>query len=319
MSAPGVGEALPALLYQGCANAWECDEMGHLNVRFHVARAVQGLAALSAEMGMAQAFGAAANATIAPLDIHVRFLREARPGAPLKMRGGLLDTAETEASAYLELRHADGAPSSTFRVRLAHIEPRTRRAFPWSSASRRAFPGLACALPAHGAPRSIDLDHSPSDVDMARADALALPIIGRSIVQPHECDAFGLAHADAFITRVSDAVPWLLADWRVEGAQMAAAKDGVQRAPGGAAVEFRVLIKSWPRAGDHVLVRSAIAEVMEKANRIVHWLIDPVSGAPWARVEAIAISFDLITRKAYAPSPEMRAALAKRAIGALLR
>ena len=35
---------LPAPLYQGSVNTWECDEGGHLNVRFHLERAMAGLA-----------------------------------------------------------------------------------------------------------------------------------------------------------------------------------------------------------------------------------------------------------------------------------
>jgi len=53
---------------------------------------------------------------------------------------------------------------------------------------------------------------------------------------------------------------------------------------------------------------------MPKANRLVHWILDPVSGAAWASVEAIAISFDLITRKSYAAPEAMRQALQKIAI-----
>ena len=30
-------------VWRGGVNTWECDEMGHLNVRFYVARAMEGL------------------------------------------------------------------------------------------------------------------------------------------------------------------------------------------------------------------------------------------------------------------------------------
>lgn len=130
-----------------------------------------------------------------------------------------------------------------------------------------------------------------------------------------ECDAFGRLRFDHFIARVSDAVPWVLAAWRLRTAAAAAAADGQARQAGGAAVEFRIAPRRWPKAGDHIEVRSSITEVMPKANRLVHWLIDPVSGQGWASVEAVAISFDLITRKAYEAPPELRAALAELAIG----
>lgn len=309
-----MSDPLPALLYQGSANAWECDEMGHLNVRFHVERAMIGLAALAQNIAMPRAFQAQAGATLQPLDMHIRFLKEARPGAPLLMRGGVLESGETDALFYCELRRLDGAVSSTFRIRAAHVEPATLAPFPWSQASRAAMRALACQLPDHAAPRSIDLSKAPADFNLRRADALGAPVCARSVVTPDECDAFGRLRSEMFIARVSDAVPWVLDSWRRQVAAAAAASDGVARQPGGAAVEFRFLLRRWPRAGEHIEVRSAIAEVMAKANRLVHWLVDPVSGGAWASVEAIAIAFDLITRKSYAAPDELRAALQKQTI-----
>ncbi|HYD73663.1 MAG TPA: thioesterase, partial [Candidatus Binatia bacterium] len=70
---------LPAPLYQGSVNSWECDDGGHLNVRFHFERAMIGLAHFARALEMPRA---AAGATLAPLEAHIRFLKEARPGAP---------------------------------------------------------------------------------------------------------------------------------------------------------------------------------------------------------------------------------------------
>ncbi len=53
---------------------------------------------------------------------------------------------------------------------------------------------------------------------------------------------------------------------------------------------------------------------MPKANRLVHWILDPVTGAAWASVEAVAITFDLNTRKAFVAPDEMRDALKEIAI-----
>lgn len=34
-----------------------------------------------------------------------------------------------------------------------------------------------------------------------------------------------------------------------------------------------------------------------RVRRLVHWLLDPATGQPWGTAEAIAVSFDLETRK----------------------
>ena len=43
---------LPAPLYQGSVNTWECDDGGHLNVRFHLERAMIGLAHMADALDM---------------------------------------------------------------------------------------------------------------------------------------------------------------------------------------------------------------------------------------------------------------------------
>ncbi len=44
---------LPAPLYQGSVNTWECDDGGHLNIRFHLERAFTGLAHMARALRIA--------------------------------------------------------------------------------------------------------------------------------------------------------------------------------------------------------------------------------------------------------------------------
>jgi acyl-CoA thioester hydrolase len=104
-------------------------------------------------------------------------------------------------------------------------------------------------------------------------------------------------------------VPNLLAQWRKDAAE---ANGGA--VPAGAVVEARFVWRRFPRAGDLIEVRSGIAEIGEKTLRLVHWLCDPETGAAWASMEAVALTFDTTTRKAIAPPPEARARLAKQVI-----
>ena len=76
-------------VWRGSVATWECDAMGHLNVGFYVAKSMEGLAGLAAELGMPDAFAADARATLIVREQHIRFLREARPDAPLVMTGGV--------------------------------------------------------------------------------------------------------------------------------------------------------------------------------------------------------------------------------------
>jgi acyl-CoA thioester hydrolase len=168
---------------------------------------------------------------------------------------------------------------------------------------------LRCEAPAHGAPRSIDVARAGALATTARADALGAPIVGRGLVSPDQTDAFGRMRAEFFIGRVSDSVPNLMAQWRAE-----AVRETGLAAPGAAVLEYRLLPRAWPRAGDLIEVRSGVVDVTEKTQRLVHWLLDPISGEAWCTAEAVAVTFDLQTRKTIAPPPAHRAALMARAL-----
>ncbi|MDX2234101.1 MAG: hotdog domain-containing protein [Hyphomonadaceae bacterium] len=302
---------LPLELYRGSVNAWECDENRHMNVRFFAARAMEGLAFLAAAIDMPRAFQEKASSTLLVRDMHVRFHKEAHQGAALSMRGGVVALGETTMTVVQELAHADGKTAATFVSVLAHAHPHKQTPFPWSSRVRARAEGLMCALPAHAKPRSITTA-APTAPTVAEAEALGAPVVGRLMVTPDHCDAFGWMRMELFLGRVSDAVPNLLADWRAEVGRAAGIADANQT--GGAVLEYRLCPRRWPRAGDLLEVRSGVVEVAEKTNRLVHWLLDPVSGDAWCTAEAVAVTFDLTTRKTIVIPPAQRAALETRAV-----
>ncbi|MEZ5956808.1 MAG: thioesterase [Hyphomonadaceae bacterium] len=295
---------LPAPLYQGSVNQWECDDGGHLNIRFHFERAFVGLAHMARALELPRAFSESAGSTLIAHEVHARFIKEARPSAPLIMHGGVAYVGESDATLCLDMRHHDGAPGTAFTMKVRHVETRGLRSFPWSARSRAAAKQLKCKLPDHAKPRSIDSTKEPADASVKNAAALGIKRIGGAIVYPDQCDAHGRFRGEHFPGRISDSVPNLLAPWR-----QAAASDGVQ--PAGAVVEARLIIRKFPRAGELVEVHSGIVEIGEKTLRIVHWILDPESGAAWASMEAVALTFDVKTRKALTPSAEARDRVAK--------
>jgi acyl-CoA thioester hydrolase len=251
------------------------------------------------------AFAESAGSTLLAQEVHVRFIKEARPGAPLIMHGGVVDISETEATLCLDMRHHDGAPGTAFTFKVRHVETRGLRsatcaALALGERTKAAAKRLKCKLPEHAKPRSVDITKAPAEISLANASALGAKRIGGAIVYPDQCDALGRLRGEHFAGRISDSVPNLLAPWR-----RAATSEGVQ--PAGAVVESRVVFRRFPRAGELIEVHSGIAEIGEKTLRIVHWIIDPETGAPWASMEAVALTFDVHTRKALTPSAEARA------------
>lgn len=164
--------------------------------------------------------------------------------------------------------------------------------------------------PAQALPRSIDLGLDlGAQATVARADEFGLVCIHRGVITPAACDPFGRMHPSELIGRVSDGVPALLADLRK------LVKEGSPTQPkrmGGAVLENRLDYRSLPRMGDHVEIRSGLAEVTDRFQRMIHWMFDPVSGRLLAVSEAVAINLDLDARKVVPISEEARAVLATR-------
>lgn len=302
-------------VWQGIANQWDCDEMGHMNVRIYTEKALEGLVVLAHEIKMPYAFRAGASATLIPHDQHIRFLNEIHPGQPLSMQACVLEIGADEAVIYQDLRHADGRPAAAFRTRIKHAQAESGQPFAWSKRSLAALKALRGEPAQDTRPRSFDPDGPflPNDeISHAIAAASGARQIGLGAVAPQHLDVHGRMNSPRIIGRVSDSIPNLLQAWRRRLAELS----GSERV-GAAVLEYRLIYRFWPKAGDLIEVCSALGRVGGKTHNLVHWILDPASGKPWASAEAVAISFDLDTRKAIDPSPEMIEELKRLAPGSL--
>jgi acyl-CoA thioester hydrolase len=290
-------------------NTWDCDEMGHMNVRHYVVRAQEGLISLAAELGLPHAFSPHANATLLVKEHHIRFLREAHAGAPLTMLGGVIEMGETEARLLQLLIHpGSGELAATFQTTVVHATPREGQPFPWPRIARERADALKVEVPEKARARSLDLSPFTPTASLARADALKLSRIGLGGLLPTDCDVYGRMRAEQFIGRVSDGIGAFIHPFRdlvVEHAEHKPARMG------GAVLEYRIAYLAWPRIGDRIDVRSGLVRTDARTMRVAHWMLDPATGEPWGTSEAVAITFDLDARKVVPVSDAARAALAR--------
>ncbi|PIC01599.1 thioesterase family protein [Caulobacter sp. X] len=303
-------EGLPGVeIWRGGVNTWDCDEMGHMNVRHYVVRAQEGLIGLAAELGLPGAFSPHANATLLVKEHHIRFLREAHAGAPLTMLGGVIEMGETDARLLQLLIHpATGELAATFQTTVIHATPREGQPFPWPRIARERAEALMVEVPEKARARSIDLSPFAPTASLARADALKLPRIGLGGLLPTDCDVYGRMRAEQFIGRVSDGIGAFIHPFRdlvVEHAEHRPQRMG------GAVLEYRIAYLAWPRIGDRIDIRSGLVGTDARTMRVVHWMLDPATGEPWGTSEAVAITFDLDARKVVPVSDAARAALAR--------
>lgn len=303
-------EPLPGVeIWRGGVNTWDCDEMGHMNVRHYVVRAQEGLIGLAAELGLPGAFSPHANATLLVKEHHIRFLREAHAGAPLTMLGGVIEMGETDARLLQLLIHpATGELAATFQTTVIHATPREGQPFPWPRIARERAEALMVEVPEKARARSIDLSPFAPTASLARADALKLSRIGLGGLLPTDCDVYGRMRAEQFIGRVSDGIGAFIHPFRdlvVEHAEHRPQRMG------GAVLEYRIAYLAWPRIGDRIDIRSGLVGTDARTMRVVHWMLDPATGEPWGTSEAVAITFDLDARKVVPVSDAARAALAR--------
>jgi len=284
-------------VWRGGVASWECDQMGHLNVGFYVAKSMEALAGLAAELGMPGAFAANAEATLVVREQHIRFIKEARPGAPLTITGGVIGMGEADARLMLLMRHQTGELAASFQTLVVHATARDGRPFPWPDRIRARAGALSAEVPENAAPRSIGLQPVETQASLARAGELGLIRTGLRVVDAQDCDAFGRMRTETFMHRLSDGIPHFFAGRRPGTVD-------TDRKVGGAALEYRLIHHAWPRAGDRLELRSGSAGGDARFRRLVHWLLDPDTGRPWGSAEAIAVSFDLETRKLITLSDE---------------
>nr|WP_083332649.1 acyl-ACP thioesterase [Hyphomonas sp. Mor2] len=287
-------------LWSGIANTWDCDEMGHMNVRVYVEKAMEGLGNFAGAVRMPHAFRANAPSTLMVAEHHIRYIREAHAGYPLRMQGCVLEWDDTSALIYQDMRHGDGRSAAAFRTRVVHVEAKTGKPFPWSTRTRAQLEALIDTPPEDTKPRGLDPAAAPTPSSMTTLDVVqkcGAPEIGRGLFLPRETDVFGRIAAPWFIGRISDSVPTLLHDWRSKVAQ---SQEGARM--GGAVLEYRLIYRKWPRAGDRYVIHTSLAEVGEKTHSLCHWALDPDTGDAWITTQAVAVTFDLDKRKVI-PTP----------------
>lgn len=265
--------------------------MGHLNVGFYVAKAMEALVGFTAELGVPRAFTADAHTTLIVREQHMRFLREAGTGARLHIDAGILELSESEARLLFLMRHHDDQFAATFQMLVRHVAVSDGHACAWPDEVRTRAARYAVDMPEKAAPRSVPLAPIQTSGSLERALQLGLKRIGMGAFRPADCDVFGRMRTELVMVRISDATAHLMAGLLEE----LAARDG--RAPGGVVLEYRFVYLDWPRTGERWELRSGLTGEDSRLRRTIHWFLNPATGKAWAAAEGVLAIFDPQARK----------------------
>ncbi len=284
--------------FRGVVNTWECDEMGHMNVRFYVARAMDGLASLALRIGLSPSLLRDGGLRLAPRDQHLRFHRELRPGNAIKLRCVVVKADPSELTIYQELVRADdGALCASTMMQVGLYDSDQAEHQFGDSVLTRARE-LESLIPKHGLPRGLVLRPRSAALSLDQAVQQGLHAAYRGVVRDEDCDRDGVMRTEWFMGRISDGIPHL---FQAVGGLARDPEQGV----GGAALEYRLVYRERPRAGDILEMRSALRAQRDKTYELCNFLFNAETGVCVLSSDAVAVMFDMRTRKAVAPPLEV--------------
>jgi acyl-CoA thioester hydrolase len=293
----------------------EIDGLGHLNVRYYMARAQRANRVLMGEFGLGP--DALATAKLVQTDSYCRYQREQFQGSTLTVNGGLLRADAAGVTLYFEVANpAKGQIAATYVITSELIDRATGKARPIPAASLAAAAGALIELPEHGRPRTIDL--SPPRLDVAYADLAArltddaTDPMSRSmerVVEAKECDEFG------FLAETQDLMfgGWRTptpAEMRGMGPMTFVGDEGHRL--GWAALETRSVRVSQARVGDTLRSIGAEIGLHSKVRHSRRWMFDVTTGKLVSLNDNVAIALDLDARRPMDIPPSLRGKLEER-------
>lgn len=300
-------------LYAGKVEADEIDDLGHMNVRYYGERALGATAALLDRHGLGRDASEAASLDV--FDIFTRHYREQMVDAPLEVHGGVLAVDERHVRLYHELTNTEtGDVAATFvhRVRLRRpagegpLSPTDRpepvRWTTWPAPIRKSLAEALVDWPAHGRPRSVDLDHAPPALSLTEARARGLELRRERLIRQDECDASGFVPPMRRQELVWGGQPM---DSKRAGPPIYDLPDGSRMSL--AALETRAVATESPRAGMRIQSFSAIVGIASKTLERRTWLFDVERERLLHSNTLVDIALHLGERRALVIPDELRA------------
>ena len=272
------------IVYRGYVSPWDCDEMGHMNVQFHLAKAGEALEGLLASLGV----DAAARARVRVARHRIRFLKEMHLSDLVRIHAAPVAFHDGRMTAALDVRN--GRDETCVSVE-ADAE------------------GVALSMAPELAPFTPPEGLKPGDEGEGAVEAAAgFRETIRNIVRAEQCDRDGGLAPRGVMARFSEAQGHL---WAMLDAPRAWQRE-VNLAT--ATLDYQIRYGVKPAAGAQVRLLTGIAGASAKTIRFRHWLFDAETGEMAAAAAGAALFIDRATRKAVT-LPEPVAAAARRLIG----
>lgn len=298
--------------WAGECSAWECDDLGHLNMRHYMTKTRQARQMLIIRLGLDEAFKSDTISSIRMDWFHIKYMGEARPGDPLRIESAVLTLGKSTARLCHMMFHVDGRLACSVVETIEHISLRTRLPFPWpkrAHANAKAF--TLAEQPAPSKPRGFKYDDHWPAPDEISLKGWGVRHIGSGVFQPHEMGPTDRAGAQALLGRTTETIGHINEAWP----EM---HDKAYRDAGGsgALLEAHIVMGRPVETGDAYHFYSGIHSADQYTRRLVHNMVDVVTGENIFSMTGIGCLFNLKTRKLVKATPEQVQALSDKSIPA---
>ncbi len=298
--------------WSGECSAWECDGLGHLNMRHYMTKVMQARQMFFIRAGLDEAFKADALSTVRVTDFHIKYLGEARPDNPLYIETGLLERGEQTVRLCHMMYHGDGRIAATIVENIEHMYLRNMTAFPWPSKFAAAVKPFEVEQPAPSKPRNLSYDTVPWKPREDDIKKLTAKHIGSGVFQPFEIGVDGSVTPQALMGRTTETISHMMDGYPefLDPEYHASGKSG-------ALLEAQIFIHRRSEAGDAYHFYSGLKEGNAYTRQLVHHIFDVVTGECIFSMIGDGCLFDLKARKLIKASDAQVAALQKNVVKGL--
>ena len=262
-------------------------------MRHYITKVQQARQMMAIRLGLEGAFKMNAQSSLRVKKFHIKYLAEARPGDPLRIESAVLHLGTTDIQLCHVMYHSDGRLACTVVEWADHIYLRSGNAFPWPSrVLERVGAFSASEQPAPSKPRGLSYEETYPIPTAQQLQAWNVRRIGAGVFQPFEAGVSGHIVPQALLGRTTET----LGQFREAWPEM---YDDDYRTGGGSAalLEAMVIIGAPAEAGDAYNFHSGIHSANRYTRRLVHTMVNVITGENLFSMTGIGCLFNLKTRK----------------------
>ncbi|MBT7335796.1 MAG: acyl-ACP thioesterase [Gammaproteobacteria bacterium] len=288
----------------------EIDGLGHMNVRYYLARMETANRTLIDGLHLdAEALG---TDFLRRVDTYTRFKREQFEGATLHTLGAVIEINERGIQSYVEVRNPDTQETAaTFILTTALTDQSTRKNLPFPQAAYRQEKSSKASIPSYAQPRSLTLDTLNTHVTLSELEA-CIPQINtggmmsgqlETLVEETDTDVDGWLREDLELMFLPFA-KMAQNNSDAQGPPVFHTADG--RRVGWAVMESRTHLFGLPRLGQTLAYFSADLRVDTKSRLSRRWAFARDSQQLLGISDTVGVCVDLDARRAIAWPDELR-------------